>query len=144
VPAPPPHLMASAVVLDAGGRHTLLVRVDEYGRWGLVGGHVVGGEPLAEAARRELRDKAGVLRFRVMEPHLAVQQDLIDCGHGEARHVDHVFAVVVDISEPAEPLPADELADAQLGWFTASQLPEPLVPGVRMHVRSAQRTAFGD
>jgi ADP-ribose pyrophosphatase YjhB (NUDIX family) len=129
-------------VLDAGGTHTLLVRVGEYGRWGLLGGHVEGGEPLAEAARREVRDGGRVGQFTVLEPHLAVQQDLLDCGHGEARHVDHVFAVVASPAEPIEEVASAESAEAALGWFALSDLPEPLAPGVAMHVRSARRAAL--
>jgi ADP-ribose pyrophosphatase YjhB (NUDIX family) len=141
---PLPHLLASAVVLDAGGTHTLLVRVGEYGRWGLLGGHVEGGEPLAEAARREVRADGGISQFRVLEPHLAVQQDLLDCGHGETRHVDHLFAVVVDPAEPVDVLSSAGSAEVRMGWFAMTDLPEPLAPGVRMHLRSGLRTAFGD
>ncbi len=137
-----PHLLASAVVLDAGGTRTLLARAGEYRRWDLVGGHVEGGEPLAEAARRLVRDRGGVGKFRVVEPHLAVQQDLVDCGQGEARHVDHLFAVVVDVSEPTGGFAEDDPAEAEVGWFAVSALPEPLAPGVRLHVRSALREVF--
>jgi ADP-ribose pyrophosphatase YjhB (NUDIX family) len=137
-----PHLLASAVVLDAGGTHTLLARTGEYRRWDLPGGHVEGGEPLAEAARREVREVSGLRAFRVVEPHLAVQQDLVDCGSGEARHVDHVFAVIADPSEPAEPLSPAQQADAEVGWFPVGELPAPLAPGVRLHVHSALREEF--
>ena len=138
-----PHLLASAVVLDAGGTRVLLARTGQYRRWNLVGGHVDGGEPLTEAARREVRDRGGVRRFRVVEPHLAVQQDLVDCGHGEARHVDHIFAVVADVDEPTGDFDVQDPGDAELGWFAVSALPEPLAPGVRLHLRSALRTTFG-
>jgi ADP-ribose pyrophosphatase YjhB (NUDIX family) len=137
-----PHLLASAVVLDAGGTRTLLARTGEYRRWNLLGGHVEGGEPLAEAARREVRDGSGLRGFRVVEPHLAVQQDLVDCGNGEARHVDHVFAVIADPSEPAEPLDEAASAEAEVGWFSVSDLPAPLAPGVRLHLHSALREVF--
>ena len=138
-----PHLLASAVVLDAGGTRVLLARSGEYRRWNLVGGHVTGGELLVEAARREVRERGGVRRFRVVEPHLAVQQDLVDCGQGEARHVDHIFAVVADVAEPTGGFEVDDdPADAEVGWFAVSALPQPLAPGVALHLRSALRTAF--
>ena len=124
--------MASAVVLDPTGRRTLLVPVGEYRRWGLVGGHVVRGEPLAETVRRELRGQTGMPTFRVLEPHLAVQQDILDCGQGEVLHVDHVFAVM-----------AEESGDVDLTWFDVTDLPDPLVPGVRMHIHAGQKAVVG-
>ncbi len=132
MPSAAPHLMASAVVLDPTGHRTLLVQVGEYRRWGLVGGHVEGGEPLTEAVRRELRGQTGMLTFRVLEPHLGVEQDILDCGHGEVRHVDHVFAVM-----------AEETSDADLTWFDVTDLPDPLVPGVRMHIHAGQKAVAG-
>jgi hypothetical protein len=72
-----------------------------------------------------------------------VQQDLVDCGQGEARHVDHIFAVVAGPDEPTGgfELPTDP-GDAEVGWFDVSALPQPLAPGVRLHLHSALRTAF--
>jgi ADP-ribose pyrophosphatase YjhB (NUDIX family) len=137
-----PHLLASAVVLDAGGTRTLLARTGEFRRWDLLGGHVEGGEPLAEAARRAVRDLGGVGRFRVISPHLAVQQDIVDCGRGEARHVDHIFAVVAEPDEPAGDFDLDA-PEQDLGWFAVTDLPQPLAPGVSMHLRSARREVFG-
>jgi len=136
-------MLASAVVLDAGGTRVLLARTGPYRRWDLIGGHVEGGEPLPEAARREVRDHGGVARFRVLEPHLAVQQDVVDCGRGEARHVDHVFAVVADAGEPTGGFEVDDPGDREVSWFAVSRLPEPLAPGVRLHLGSALRTTFG-
>jgi ADP-ribose pyrophosphatase YjhB (NUDIX family) len=143
VPTLPPHLMTSAVVLDAGGTRTLLARGGEYGRWDLLHGHVEGGESLAEAARRHVREQSGLTRFGVVEPHLAVQQDVLDCGHGEARHVDHVFAVIVESSEPAGTFAGEGGDEGPVAWFPVTDLPEPTQPGVRLHIRSAIRTAFG-
>lgn len=140
---PLPHLVTSAVVLDAGGTHALLVRVGEYRRWGLPGGHVEGGESLVESARRQVREQVGLAQFHVVEPHVSVQQDLVDCGFGEARHVDHTFAAVADAAEPVEVTPADEAGSADRGWYALTALPEPLAPGVRMLVRAAVREAFG-
>ena len=89
-----PHVLAAAVVLDATGRHVLLARDQDRPRWVLVAGHVEGGEQLAEAARRQVVEQAGITRFRVHEPHLALQQDLVECregGEGQVRHIEHVF-----------------------------------------------------
>jgi len=138
-----PHTLASAVVLDAGGTRVMLVRSGDYRRWDLPRGHVVGGEPLVEAARRQVREQLGVSRFTVVEPHLAVAQDLVDCGQGEARHVDHIFVVLTAPQEPTGDFEVDDdPGDAEIGWFAVSALPHPLAPGVSLHLRSALRTAF--
>jgi ADP-ribose pyrophosphatase YjhB (NUDIX family) len=129
--------VASAVVVDRGARHVLLRRLEAHGRWQLVGGHVAGGETLSEAARREVREQAGLTRLRVIEPHVALQQDLVECRGVQARHVDHVFAVVVDPTEPVTEGFLDE--DQRVGWFPVSELPEPLAPGVRLHLSGTRR-----
>ncbi len=129
-----PHLVASVVVLDAGLGRTLLVRSPDGHRWTLVTGHVTGGEPIAETARRELAEQTGLTGFVVDEPHLGVQQDLADCGAGPARHVDHVFLARTDQIEPTP-----TAGSAQ--WFPVSDLPAPLAPGAGLQVRSALRAA---
>jgi len=132
-----PHLVVSAVVLDPDARHVLLVRDGRHARWRLVGGHVDGGEPLSEAVRREVRDQTGLSRFRVIEPHLAVQQDLLPCGEVEALHVDHVFTVVTDPAEAVVEGPLDD--SGQAAWHHVRALPDAVSPGVRLHLGSALR-----
>jgi 8-oxo-dGTP pyrophosphatase MutT (NUDIX family) len=135
-----PHLLAAAVVLDATGRHVLLARDAARPRWVLVSGHVEGGEQLAEAARRQVVEQAGITRFRVQEPHLALQQDLVDCregGEGQVRHIEHVFLVVVDPVEPVHDGPQDR--DGSTGWFGVRDLPPDVAPGVALHLGAAVR-----
>jgi 8-oxo-dGTP diphosphatase len=130
--------VSSAVVLDEGGVQTLLVTSADLPRWGLIGGHVEGGETLAEAARRQVREQAGVSPHSVLEPHIAVQQDRFDCeqtDRGPTRHIEHVFAVVAD---PADPVHTGPGVSAE--WFPVLSLPEPLAPGVRLHIHGAART----
>ncbi len=134
-----PHLVASAVVVDPEGRHVLLVRDPARARWQLVSGHLEGGEPLSEAARREVREQTGLTRFRVVEPHVAVQQDLLRCGDVEALHVDHVFAIVLDPAERVAEGPLDP--GGQAAWFRVRHLPDALAPGVRLLVTAALRPA---
>jgi ADP-ribose pyrophosphatase YjhB (NUDIX family) len=102
-----------------------------------VTGHVEGGEQLAEAARRQVVEQAGMSRFRVHEPHLALQQDLVECGEGQVRHVDHVFLVVLDPVEPVHDGPQDR--EGATGWFGVRDLPADVAPGVALHVGSATR-----
>ncbi len=133
-----PHLLAAAVVVDAPGRRVLLVRDPDRPRWTLPSGHVEGGEQLAEAARRQVREQTGLTRFRVCEPHLALQQDLVDCDGAQVRHVEHVFAVLCDPAEPVHDGPLDR--DGRAAWFGIRELPADLAPGVPLHVGSALRT----
>ncbi len=125
-------------MLDATGRHVLLVRDRERPRWTLVSGHVEGGEQLAEAARRQVREQTGLTRFRVDEPHLALQQDLVECEDGQVRHIEHVFAVVLDPAEPVHSGPRDR--DGQSAWFGIRELPADLAPGVALHLGAAVRS----
>ena len=138
MPPADPHLLASAVVLDAAGRHVLLVRDAELPRWRLAAEHVHGGEPLAEAARRAVRDRAHLVRFVLHEPHLAVQQDLCTCEGSQTRHVDHVFAVVADPMTDIAAEPGDGVGTA---WFATEALPRDIDPGVRLHLSQAVRVA---
>jgi ADP-ribose pyrophosphatase YjhB (NUDIX family) len=127
-------------VLDATGRHVLLARDQVRPRWALVSGHVEGGEQLAEAARRQVVEQTGITRFRVHEPHLALQQDLVECregGEGQVRHVEHVFLAVVDPAEPVHDGPQDR--DGRTGWFGARDLPPDVAPGVALHLGAAVR-----
>ena len=61
-------------------------------------GHVEGGEQLAESARRQVHEQTSLRRFRVLEPHLSLQQDLVDCQDAQVRHVEHVFVVPDPVS----------------------------------------------
>ena len=51
---------------------------------------------------------------------------------------------VSDPAEPVDPRSSADSAEVRMGWFAMTDLPEPLAPGVRMHLRSGLRTAFGD
>jgi ADP-ribose pyrophosphatase YjhB (NUDIX family) len=133
-------MMASAVVLDAPARHVLLVRDDELPRWRLVGVHVEGGEPLAEAARRAVQEQTDLGRFQLMEPHLAVQQNRFVCGEVETRHVDHVFAAVAD---PQTEVEVSRGRHTRSSWFAVSELPTALDPSVRLHLSQAIRATTG-
>ncbi len=134
----PPHLVTAAAVVDRSGTQTLLVLPSDLPRWSFLSDHVEGGEPLGQAVRRQAQNLGGLVRFDVLEPHLAVQQDLVDCGGGDVRHVVHVFAVVAD--------PAEKLATTgdPLQWFAIDTLPQPLDPGVRLHLREAVRMVRSD
>jgi len=139
--AEPPHLVVAAVVLDPTRSRVLLARTST-GRWALPEGHTEGGEALAEAVRRVVAEQGGPNRVRVVEPHLAVSQDVVGCPTVEqpVRHVTHQYLALADDAEEgaaagapaAQPVP-------ELSWFPVSQLPDPLQPGVGLHLRAALR-----
>lgn len=135
------HLLASALVVSADGGQVLLRLDPENGRWGPVGGHVDEGDTLVATIHRVLAAAAGLTRVRVVEPHLAVVQDVGGCASaaGPVRHVDHLFLVVAD---PDDRIAADP--EAEVGWFPLDALPEPLVPGIGMHLRAAARAATAE
>ena len=59
-PAPRATATVGALVLDRSGRG-LFVRTDKWrGRWGVPGGKIEPGEPIADAVRRELAEETGL------------------------------------------------------------------------------------
>lgn len=91
----------------------LLSRHKERTTWETQGGHIEPGETPLQAAKRELFEESGAVRYRI-EP-------LFDCraqdAHGEANGV--VFAAEI---EELGPLPQSEMAEVK-AW---EQLPENL------------------
>lgn len=130
------HDLVGVLAVDPAGTQVLLERDPEVGRWGVVGAHLEGRERPLSAVARTLRDGTGLVPQRTLEPHLAILQDVYACPDSPkpVRHVEHVFAVVVD---PLAPLGGDH--PHRLGWFPVRALPEPLVPGLHLQVRAALR-----
>jgi ADP-ribose pyrophosphatase YjhB (NUDIX family) len=130
------HDLVGVLVVDPAGTQVLLAREPEHGRWEVVSAHLEGRERPLSAVARTLRDATGLVPQHTLQPHLAILQDVYACpGRPEpVRHVEHVFAVVVD---RLAPLGGDH--PHRLEWFPVRALPEPLVPGLHLQVRAALR-----
>lgn len=89
------------------------------GSWGLPGGHVDPGEPLAVGAARETREEVGV--------EVAVA-DLVPVGmcryeQGGAAGIDVFFTASTFVGEPRAVSECDAVR-----WCRADDLPDPVVP----------------
>jgi coenzyme F420-0:L-glutamate ligase len=138
----PGHLTASAVVLSADLRHTLLTLHPRIGRWVQLGGHCeVGDGTLLAAAAREAWEESGIPGL-VLDPvpvHLDAHP--ITCSLGVAtRHLDVRFVAVAPPG--ARPVISDESAD--LRFWPVDALPpgaaeDGLTQAVARAVQRAQR-----
>jgi 8-oxo-dGTP diphosphatase len=101
------------------GDRVLLVRRDKpprHGQWSLPGGAQQLGETLAETARREVREEAGL---EVEPAEIVATLDLIE--RDPDRRVRYHYTLIDFTAEAASPVlrPGSDAADAR--WFT---LPE--------------------
>ena len=109
------------LVILRGGRILLYkrMRAPEAGYWNIVGGKVDHMEPAEEAARREAEEETG-LRIGAIE-RIGLTEQIIAA---DRQHWISLLYVTRDfIGEPQLTEP-DKLSD--FGWFSRSQLPEPL------------------
>lgn len=113
------------VVLKDGGSEVLLVRHGYAPGWLLPGGGVERGEALADAARRELQEEAGVLVEEEPALHGIFLNDAQFRG-------DHVACFVVRRFRVAGFSPNAEIAEAR--FFPVGRLPEGTTPGTRRRI----------
>lgn len=113
------------VVLKEGGAEVLLVRHGYAPGWLLPGGGVERGEALADAARRELHEEAGIVALDEPLLHGIFLNDAQFRG-------DHVACFVVRRFREAGFTPSAEIAEAR--FFPVGQLPEGTTPGTRRRV----------
>ena len=109
------------LVILRGGKILLYkrMRAPEAGYWNIVGGKVDHMEPAEEAARREAEEETG-LRIGAIE-RIGLTEQIIAA---DRQHWISLLYVTRDfIGEPQLTEP-DKLSD--FGWFSRSQLPEPL------------------
>lgn len=119
--APPPGrpIAATIAVVPRDG-HVLLVRranPPDIGRWGFPGGKIEAGEPLFDAAVRELREETGV-DAEALEVLTAV--DAFD--HDEAGRLRQHFILVAVLCRwrAGEPIAGDDALEAR--WIAVEAL----------------------
>lgn len=107
------------VVVWHAGRVLLIrrARPPRQGQWSLPGGAQQLGETLADAARRELREEAGV---EVELGEIIATIDLID--RDDAGRVRYHYTLIDFSAEAVDPalVPGDDAADAR--WFDLDQI----------------------
>jgi ADP-ribose pyrophosphatase YjhB (NUDIX family) len=100
-------------------------RAPQAGRWGFPGGHVEPGEPLTQAAVRELGEETGI---RAVPESALPAIDLIErAPDGAVRH--HFVLVPVRLRYQGGQAKASDDA-AAAAWFDPAALPEPLCTDV--------------
>ena len=123
---PAPRVGVGAFITDDAGRLLLVKRrrPPEADHWGLPGGKVDFGETIAQTCAREIREDLGV-EIEV-GPLLCVvdQIDLADPSHWVAP----VFRARIVAGEPVNQEPQ---ALSAVGWFSVSDLPQPLTLSTR-------------
>jgi 8-oxo-dGTP diphosphatase len=116
-----PYVGVGCVIADDDGRLLLVRRRGAHGAgsWSTPGGHLDFGESPETCAVREAQEETGIV-VGDME-FLGVTNDYFE---GEEKHyITLWFGGVVDDSAPAVPQLEET---AEIGWFEAGALPEPL------------------
>lgn len=121
-----------AAARTADGRWVLIRRGDT-GTWGLPGGTLEWGEPLAEAIHRELREEAGVTH--------ATYERLVGVYSRPDRDPRfHAVTVVVAMTAEAPTVaPMNGLEIREVGLFRDDELPSDMAMGTGDMLRDARR-----
>ncbi|MFI5697088.1 NUDIX hydrolase [Kribbella sp. NPDC051586] len=117
----PEHVTASALVVDAAGKNTLLTLHKTVGRWLQLGGHCEAGDTtLAGAALREATEESGLVGLTIgPEPLQLSRHLLLGGGCAGAYHLDVQFLVTA--TADMEYVVSEESHD--LAWFPLDALP---------------------
>ena len=113
------------IVLRKDGAEVLLVRHGYAPGWLLPGGGVERGETLEDAARRELREEAGIVAEEAPQLHAVFLNDAQFRG-------DHVACFVVRRFREEGFTPNAEIAEAR--FFAVADLPEGTTAGTRRRI----------
>ncbi|MEV0789018.1 NUDIX domain-containing protein [Kribbella sp. NPDC050459] len=116
----PEHVTASALVVDAAGRNTLLTLHKTVGRWLQLGGHCEPGDTtLTGAALREATEESGLSSLTVSSEPLQLSRHLLEAGGcAGAYHLDVQFLVTATSTEYVVSEESHDLA-----WFPLDALP---------------------
>lgn len=124
------HLTASALIISPDGHQVVLVLHRKLQRWLQTGGHIEPGDRgLAEAARREAHEEAG-LELPSPVGIARLDRHAVPCGD----HLDVQFVIVAD--PRLTPVASDE--SEAVGWFGVDALPD-TDDSVRALIAAAQR-----
>lgn len=115
------HLTASAMVVDAAGRHALLLHHPKVGRWLQPGGHADGDGDLLAVARREVAEETA-LEDLVVDPEPVDLAKLTTACGVPGFHLDVRFLLRLP-GPPAEPRPVPVSPEGlRLAWFPLAEL----------------------
>lgn len=129
------HLTASAWIVDATRRRTLLTHHRKLDRWLQLGGHVDGDPDLAASALREAREESGLARVSLVSPDIFdLDRHRIPSRGAEPEHWHYDVRFLVE-ADPAEPLvithESKDLAWIELAGVAALNPEESLARMVR-------------
>lgn len=133
------------VMLHDEGRVLLLRRANtgwKDGWLSLPAGAHDGGEPLASAAARELREETGV----VVAPHALRMVHLMHCRYGDSA-TEWLGAFFRADAWSGEPRLMESDKHDHLGWYEAQRLPQDVIPytaqGIRCALEGVPYSEFG-
>lgn len=130
----PAHLTASALVCSSDGRQVVLVRHAKIGLWLQTGGHLEPEDTSLEAAAlREAAEETGLTGLRILPGPTQLSRHRVPCV--AEWHLDVQYTVVADQVRR----PPGSAESTGIGWFAASDLPEPTDDTVRDLVEASVR-----
>jgi len=119
----PGHLTASAWIVEAARRRTLLTHHHKLDRWLQLGGHVDGHPDLLDAALREAREESGLARLRAVSPEIFdVDRHRIPARGSEPEHWHYDVRFLIE-ADPAEPLVVSN-ESKDLAWVELARVAE--------------------
>lgn len=117
----PGHLTASAWIVDAARRRTLLTHHHKLDRWLQLGGHVDGNPDLKSAALREAREESGLTRVRAVTAGIFdVDRHRIPARGDEPEHWHYDVRYLLE-ADPAEPLTVSN-ESKELAWVELARV----------------------
>ncbi len=129
----------SGAVFNPEGKLLLTLRSEKVlcpGTWCLPGGRLVGGDDWLTTLRKEVQEEVGL---RVVEQKLiGIYSDpKVSIFHVDEGTLHFLAASFLVTSFSGEVQPNDEVCE--WGWFSESELPEPLLVTEPMKIRDAFR-----